>query len=659
MCPITSSGNLQGEPCAAVSEIERILHLPDRVRRALVGEQSAPVGREDLINELRNAFLCGETIQSISGEAGSGKTTTAIEYIRRYAGEYQVILWARAGMPETLVTDFAAISGLLNLPEYGSPHMSLAVGSVLTWLAGHSGWLLILDDAEDPSITRAYATFSDKGHVLITTRNQADSDYAGHHTIGPLNDGLAIRMMENVGGVTTGLASLLAAPFGGFPLALMQMGVVVATEKSPRLPILPDPPLSPAGIPASVWLSFNAALTSLTEAAPDALDLLRLASFLYHEDIPVAVFEDHELNNRQCCDYLDLAARLGLLDWSPDTGTISMHRLVQLALRASMTTAEKRYWLERAVEAVESIFPDGSPESWSVCDQLLPHAIELDQLIEYYVVTTTAAGLLLGAVAFYLDHRGQVGAAEPLYQRALAIEERRLGDESPLLVTILNNLALIYETQGRYAEAEILLERALSIRERQLPPTDQLLHNSLVNLTCLYQTQGKFEEAETLCRRRIEMMEAICGADHPDIVPALENLAHLYHAQWMFEPAETLCERALTIRERSRGLDDPETARSVETLAQIYVSQGRYLAAQLFYQRALGIREAQLGLKHPETALSLASLADLFVAQENLNDAEPLYAKALDICHESLGPVHPRTVKLRFSYDTLLSRLGR
>ncbi|MFN7624303.1 MAG: toll/interleukin-1 receptor domain-containing protein, partial [Acidobacteriota bacterium] len=88
------------------------------------------VGRDDLLTRLRRAFLRGETIQAISGEAGSGKTAVAIEYARRYAGEYRVVLWARAGIPETLVTDFAAISGQLDLPEYGSPHMSLAVGSV-------------------------------------------------------------------------------------------------------------------------------------------------------------------------------------------------------------------------------------------------------------------------------------------------------------------------------------------------------------------------------------------------------------------------------------------------------------------------------------------------------------------------------------------------
>ena len=47
-------------------------------------------------------------------------------------------------------------------------------------------------------------------------------------------------------------------------------------------------------------------------------------------------------------------------------------------------------------------------------------------------------------------------AAEPLYERALAIREEVLGAEHPAVATSLNNLAGLYQKQGRYAEAEPL-----------------------------------------------------------------------------------------------------------------------------------------------------------------------------------------------------------
>ena len=42
------------------------------------------------------------------------------------------------------------------------------------------------------------------------------------------------------------------------------------------------------------------------------------------------------------------------------------------------------------------------------------------------------------------------------YKRALAISEKALGPEHPIVGTRLNNLAVLYQTQGRYAEAELL-----------------------------------------------------------------------------------------------------------------------------------------------------------------------------------------------------------
>jgi tetratricopeptide (TPR) repeat protein len=56
----------------------------------------------------------------------------------------------------------------------------------------------------------------------------------------------------------------------------------------------------------------------------------------------------------------------------------------------------------------------------------------------------------------------------PLYQRALAIIEKTLGENHPNVATGLNNLALLYKTQGRYEEALPLFQRALAIFEKSL-----------------------------------------------------------------------------------------------------------------------------------------------------------------------------------------------
>ena len=680
MCPILSSKDYSGEQDSSSPEAEAgggavpterpepLFKVPySRAGQLRVGL----VGSPPLWQDIRNGFLGGEVIQAICGESGTGKTAIAVDYALRFRAHYRYVFWARASLPEKLVVDFASFSGALGLPEHNSQYLSLAVGSVLTWLASHGEWLLVLDDAIDSVTTRAYATFSDKGHVLITTSASVPVDFARQIKVGRLDSEAARELLHLGGGVSPEEAARVLPDLDGLPVAIAQLaamnlaGVKAGNGDSQE----EEPSAAPAGVPAAVWHTTRRAFSALEQIDPVASDLLRLAAWFHHESIPLELFEEdppagedwgwEDEAGRRRLSAIQNAESYGLLQTLQGEEGISINRLVQVSLRHLQSPEQQRRWLDQAVLAVERVFPDGSQETWSLCDRFLPHAIELDGLINQYAITTPSAALLLGAAAFYLDHRGQAGAAEPLYQRALTIEETRPDADHGLLVTILNNLALIYETQGRYPEAEILLERALAIREAELSPDHPLLHNSLVNLAWLYQAQAKFDEAESLSQRRIEMIEMERGSEHPDLVPALENLAHLYEARLRFDNAESLCERALAIRETAFGADHPETARSIEALANLYHSQNRRLAARLFHERALEIRERSLGSEHSETAASLACLGDLCAAAGNYAEAEANYARALAICLQSLGPVHPRTIRLRFTYDNLLLRTGR
>jgi tetratricopeptide (TPR) repeat protein len=69
----------------------------------------------------------------------------------------------------------------------------------------------------------------------------------------------------------------------------------------------------------------------------------------------------------------------------------------------------------------------------------------------------------------YYD-QGHYVEAEPLYKRALAIDEKVLGPDHPNVAIRLNNLAWLYQEQGRNAQAEPLYKRALAIDEKALGP---------------------------------------------------------------------------------------------------------------------------------------------------------------------------------------------
>jgi hypothetical protein len=131
-------------------------------------------GRGTLLAALRSALISGQPTaltQAIHGLGGVGKTQLAVEYAYRHAADYDLVWWVRAEEPAALAADYAALAGLLNLPEKDDPDQRLVVQAVRRWLTQNTGWLLIFDNARRPEEMRPYLPPGGAGHVLITSRN--------------------------------------------------------------------------------------------------------------------------------------------------------------------------------------------------------------------------------------------------------------------------------------------------------------------------------------------------------------------------------------------------------------------------------------------------------------------------------------------------------
>jgi hypothetical protein len=129
-------------------------------------------GRERVLAQLHEA-LAAQGRVALSGLGGVGKTQTAVEYAHRHLEEYDCTFWATADLRGALVSGFAAIAGLLKLPESKDKDQTLAVDAVKRWLGSNQGWLLILDNADDLAVTREFIPPGNNGHVLLTTRARA------------------------------------------------------------------------------------------------------------------------------------------------------------------------------------------------------------------------------------------------------------------------------------------------------------------------------------------------------------------------------------------------------------------------------------------------------------------------------------------------------
>ena len=86
--------------------------------------------------------------------------------------------------------------------------------------------------------------------------------------------------------------------------------------------------------------------------------------------------------------------------------------------------------------------------------------------------------------------------AEDCFRRALLVEERRYGPQSPEVACALNNLASMLKKQARFAESELLYVRALSIRRVLCSGDSPDTANVVFNLGLLFEAKGDLVKAE-------------------------------------------------------------------------------------------------------------------------------------------------------------------
>jgi len=136
--------------------------------------------------------------------------------------------------------------------------------------------------------------------------------------------------------------------------------------------------------------------------------------------------------------------------------------------------------------------------------------------------------LVLNEIALVYYNNANYEEAEPLYKRALALNEASFGKDHPEVATNLNNLAELYRVTNRLAEAEPLIKRALAIDEASFGKDHPKVATRLNNLAALYYATNRLAEAEPLYKRALEIYEKSLGKDHPNVGMALNNLALLY-----------------------------------------------------------------------------------------------------------------------------------
>lgn len=224
---------------------------------------------------------------------------------------------------------------------------------------------------------------------------------------------------------------------------------------------------------------------------------------------------------------------------------------------------------------------------------------------------TVNHGTTLLNAATGLRAAGENDRAEETYRKAQAILESQLPAEDYRLVSLYNNMSLLYAAMGRLELAAEYARKALE-RIEQNPDAQAELAISLSNLGGMYTRLGQSERAHRCLERAVSLFEQLPGGDDPHYPAALCALAELHFHQGEPEKSAELFRRALGLIERAYGRnDDWQTTRRNLAAAEDLIARrnavknktGMELARE-FYEQA---GRPMLQQKYPEYACRIAA----------------------------------------------------
>ncbi|KAB8277354.1 P-loop containing nucleoside triphosphate hydrolase protein [Aspergillus minisclerotigenes] len=246
----------------------------------------------------------------IYGVGGSGKTQFCVKFASDNWHGFWGVFWIDASNPkaaEQAFTNIARIGQLDERPESG-----------IYWLAiQEKPWLLIIDNADGTGFDNArYFPPSDKGHILVTSRNPECKVHAtiGFEEFQHLEEEEAITLLLRASFLQSGsdtrtreTARPVVQALGCLPLASIQAGASIRQNicsleeyldvfRSYKKRILSNTLQGGGSYGHTIFTTFEVSYNRIrslgTIEATDAIELLHIMVFLHFDQIPETIFQN-------------------------------------------------------------------------------------------------------------------------------------------------------------------------------------------------------------------------------------------------------------------------------------------------------------------------------------------------------------------------------
>ena len=565
------------------------------------------VGREAQLDRLSLLFAKGKPSKTaIIGLGGVGKTQVILEFAYR-AREKDPdfsVLWIPATNAESLQQGYLEAGqqlGISGIKGERADVKKLVQDHLSQESAGR--WLLIFDNADDIEMwikkdgdgkgslaLKEYLPRGSQGRIIFTTRSRKVAVKLAQENVISISE-----MDETMAGLllskslmTQGLLSShedtleLLQQLTFLPLAIVQAAAYInenAVTFSDYLSLLKEQeqdvidllsedfedegqyPEKKNAI-ATTWLvSFE----HIQQLDPLAANYLSFMCCIHPKDIPQSLLPPAQSRKKET-DAIGTLSAYSFVSRRSAHDSLDLHRLVHLATR-NWLRREKSLatWTMTAARRLGEVFPSSELKNRSAWRTYLPHAqlvlesISIEDSVE-------EQERLLDKVSECLFCEGRYNEAEKYILLQLEINYRMPREEQFNALSMMANLAILYQYQGRWKEAEELQIQVLEIRKRVLGNEHPNTISSMGNLAMSYWSQRRWKEAEKLQIQVWELDKKVIGKEHPDTLIDMANLATIWKSLGRNIEASQLMENCLELRIQKLGAGHPATICSKETL---------------------------------------------------------------------------------------------
>lgn len=590
---------------------------------------------------------------------------------------------------------------------------------------------MIIDNADSlEKPIEQYLPVGEMGSIIVTTRDPAlrTLGMPGRHYIrftelkeDEANDLLLKAADEPTpySPTTHDLATEITKKLGCLPLALVHAGKAIVTGvctmhdyltsfdehwdrvrtiKSRRGPNVQVHNDAYAIIHSTYEIMYQGLMARKTPASEDALDLLRLFSFLHHENIGVEILlqaannpkAEQKQQAKQAEDERALHGKPRPKTWSQSLGAMGLTLysfLVQLGfqpvLPQVLRPADSKHFVKHRLRAallvlsqMSLITHNSANDSYSIHPLVhiwmreRPESIAEQAVWCQAAATTLAQSILLPPLAnteadedfrrSLMPHVDHVRKCEQAIQSRIASNQEQRRRPWPVLrpqwdrsqILQLAKFGFVYAQCGLWQDAENLLTIVYQFLSKVRGMQDPMTIRVSLFLAIIYRQLDKLKDAAALQDQVLKACIALWGEDDLQTLEVADALGVTRWQQGRFSEAGKLHERAFEGFAKVKGLHDPDTLRAKGNIGRILTKNCDYDEAITLHSETVTGLKQQLGPSHQDTLSAMDDLAMSYLersinsatAGEDLPHAHRIILEVFELRKKRLGKDHPLTL---------------